>query len=350
MAKTNDSKLKVVVVGTGGIAKTHMKGWMKIADAQIVGACDTMPDRAASYAKECGAANVFTDFAKAVKCDADVVDVCTPNKFHTPVVLAALAAGKHVLCEKPLAIAPKEVEKIIAARDKAKKLVMTAQHMRFEGKSQALKKYVKDGCLGEVYYGRSWLLRRRMTPTWGVFANKELSGGGPGIDVGVHCLDLALYLMNNFEPVSVTGIAPCKLAKKPGIYNRWGDIDPKTYEVEDLAVGFIRFANGAALSLEASWMLNMPERDIFKISLFGDKAGAVYPELTIADEHNRAPVNITLTDAPEISGHEAEIKAFFEAVTNKLCSPVPPEESLQVIKILDGIYKSHQTGKEVKLN
>ncbi len=350
MPATDGSKLKVVVVGTGGIARTHMKGWMKISGVQIVGACDVLADRAEAYAKECGAQHVFTDFQKAVKCKADVVDVCTPNKFHTPAVLAALAAGKHVLCEKPLAITPKEVEKIISARDKAKKLVMTAQHMRFEGKSQSLKKYIGDGLLGEVYYGRSWLLRRRMTPTWGVFANKELSGGGPGIDVGVHCLDLALHLMGNFEPVSVTGIAPCKLAKKPGIYNRWGEINPKTYEVEDLAVGFVRFANGAALSLESSWMLNMPEPDIFRISLFGDKAGAVYPDLVIADERNRTPINTTLTEPPQIAGHEAEIKAFFEAVTQDHDSPVPPEESLQVIKILDGIYKSHQTGREVKLN
>lgn len=345
-----NGKLKVVVVGTGGIAKAHMKGWMKIPDAQIVGACDKVAERAEAYAKECGAANVFTDFEKAVKSEADVVDVCTPNKFHSPVVLAALAAGKHVICEKPLAISPKEIEKMISARDKARKLLMTAQHMRFDGKSQALKKYIAGGCLGEVYYGRAWLLRRRMTPTWGVFASKELSGGGPGIDVGVHCLDLAMYLMDNFQPVSVTGIAPCRLAKKPGIYNRWGDIDPKTYEVEDLAVGFIRFANGAALSLESSWMLNMPEPDIFKISMFGDRAGAVYPDLVIADEQNRTLINSTLTEAPQIGGHEAEIQAFFNAVTKGECSPVPPEESLQVVKILDGIYKSHQTGKEVKLN
>lgn len=347
---SNNGKLKVVVVGTGGIAKAHMKAWMKIDGAQIVGACDILPERASAFAKECGAPNVYTDFEKAVKADCDVVDICTPNKFHTAAVLAALSAGKHVLCEKPLAITPKEVEKIISCRDKTKKLVMTAQHMRFEGKSQALKKYIAGGCLGEIYYGRSWLLRRRMTPTWGVFASKDLSGGGPAIDVGVHCLDLTMYLMNNFEPVSVTGIAPCRLAKKPGIYNRWGDIDPNTYEVEDLAVGFIRFANGAALSLESSWMLNMPEPDIFKISMFGDKAGAVYPDLVIADEQNRMPINSTLTEPPQISGHEAEIEAFYKAVINGDCSPVPPEESLQVIKILDGIYKSQQTGKEVRLN
>ncbi len=347
---SGNSKMKVVVVGTGGIAKAHMKGWSKIAGAQIVGACDLQAERAEAFAKECGATEVFTQYEKAVKAKADVIDICTPNKYHTPVVLAALAAGKNVLCEKPLAITPKEIEKIIAARDKAKKMVMTAQHMRFDGKSQALKKYIANGCLGEVYYGRSWLLRRRMTPTWGVFASKDLSGGGPGIDVGVHCLDLAMYLMNNFQPVSVTGIAPCKIAKTPGVYNRWGDIDPKTYEVEDLAVGFVRFANGAALSLESSWMLNMTERSIFNISLFGDKAGAVYPDLIIADEHNRTPVNIALTDAPEAEGHEAEIKVFYDALTSGACSPVPPEESLQVIKILDGIYKSHVTGKEVKLN
>lgn len=344
------SKIKVVVVGTGGIAKTHMKAWMKIPDAKIVGACDIKADRAEAYAKECGATDWYVDFKKAVKSDCDVVDVCTPNKYHTPAVLAALAAGKDVLCEKPLAITPAEVEKIIAARDKAKKLVMTAHHMRFEGKSQALKKYVSDGCLGEVYYGRAWWLRRRMTPTWGVFADKDLSGGGPGIDVGVHCLDLAMHLMDNFKPVSVTGIAPCRLAKQPGIYNRWGDINPKTYQVEDLAVGLVRFANGAALSLEASWMLNMVEQETFKVSLFGDKAGAVYPDLVIADEKQRTLLNSTLADPPQIVGHEAEIQAFYDAVTKGLPSPVPPEQSLQVVKVIDGIYRSSLSGKEVKLN
>jgi len=345
-----DRKLKVVLVGTGSIASQHGAAWAKIPEVQIVATCDVIRERAERFAEEHGASEVFTDYKKAVKVDADVVDVCTPNKFHTPVVLAALAAGKHVLCEKPLAITPSQIRKIIDAKDRAGKLVMTAQHQRFTGKSQLLKRYICNGGLGEVYYARAWLLRRRMVPTWGVFTSKEISGGGPGIDIGVHCLDLAMWLMDNFEPTSVTGIAPCKLAKQPGIYNRWGDVDPDTYEVEDLAVGFVRFANGAALSLEASWMLNLPERSIHRIQLFGDKAGAIYPDLLIAGEEKRMLTNTTLEGADDTSGYDGEVQAFFEAVTEGKPSPVPPEQTLEVMKVLDGIYRSQQTGREVKLN
>jgi len=344
-----ERKFNVTIIGTGNIARVHANAWKKIPDVQIAAVCDIQPDRARSFADEFGAQEVFTDYKKAVKYPADAVDVCTPNKYHTPVVLAALGAGRHVLCEKPLAITPKEVEKIIKAKDESGKIVMTAQHMRFRGPSVALKQYIDSGGLGEVYYGRAWLLRRRMLPTWGVFASKELSGGGPGIDVGVHSLDLAMWLMNNFEPVSVSGIAPCKLAKRPNLYNKWGEIDPDQVDVEDLAVGFVRFANGAALTLEASWLLNMPENSIYKIFLFGDKAGAVYPDLVIAGEENRILTNTTIANPPDIDGYEAEIKAFYDAAAHGKPSPVPPEESLQVVKVLHGLYRSHQTGKEVRL-
>jgi predicted dehydrogenase len=331
------------------MGNTHTRGWQKIDDAEIVAYCDVDGQRAADMAQQNGGAEVFTDFRKAVKFAADVIDVCVPNNAHMPTVLAALAAGKHVLCEKPLAVLPRQVERMMAARDKAKKMLMTAQHMRFLGPSQALKNYVAQGHLGDIYYARTWHNRRRGLPNWGVFAQKEFSGGGPCVDLGVHNLDLTLWLMDNFEPVSVSGIAPCKLASQKGIYNRWGPINHKEIDVEDFAAGFIRFKNGAALSLEASWMLNTPEQSMIKTWLFGTKAGAAHPDLTIAAEHDQVQVDTTITNAPQLNGHEEEIRAFFDAVTNGKKSPVPAEQSLQVIKVLDGIYRSHKLGREVKI-
>jgi len=343
------SKLRIVIVGAGGMGKTHNTAWQKIDDAQVVAVCDTDGRRAASFGQENGIDQIFTDYRKAVKVNADVVDVCVPNNFHRPVVLAAFKAAKHVLCEKPLAIRPREVEQMIAARDQAGKMLMTAQHMRFIGPSQTLKQYVEQGHLGDIYYARTWHLRRRGLPSWGVFARQEFSGGGPCVDLGVHNLDLTMWLMDNFKPVTVSGLAPCKLAKQKGIYNRFGPFDQKKMDVEDFAAGFIRFQNGAVLSLEASWMLNMQPASVIKTWLFGTKGGVEHPELTVALERDQIQLDGTISNAPKVNGYEDEIRAFFDAVVGSEKSPVPAEQSLQVIKVLDGIYRSHKTGREVRL-
>jgi predicted dehydrogenase len=340
---------RVVIVGCGGMGLVHANAWRKIEGVKIVGCCDKRPRAAQEFAGKFGIPNIFTAVKKAAACPADVLDVCTPNRSHTPAVLAGFANQKHVICEKPLAVTPGEVVRMIQASHRAKRLLMCAQHMRYDGPSQALKRWIAAGNMGEIYYARAWHNRRRLVPAWGAFISRKESGGGPCLDVGVHALDLAMYLMDNFKPVSVTGIAPCKLARTPGIYNAWGPYRPKDMTVEDFAVGLVRFKNGAALCLEASWMLNIHAPDEVATWLYGTKAGAKWPHLEVVTEKNKVILESKIANRPDIKGHEAEIALFHDAVVNKKPSPVPPEQTLAVIKVLDGLYRSHRTGREVSL-
>ncbi len=345
-------KLRVGIIGTGGISGLHFQGWQKLKDCEIVGVFDVDQDAAKRRAEEFSVPCVEPTAARLLAHkDIDVIDVCTPNRFHRKYTVAALKAGKHVLCEKPLALTPREVDVMIAAAKAAKRKLMCAQHQRFSADSLALKRYLAGGRLGEIYYTRTWYLRRRLLPGRPGFIYKAQSGGGPCIDIGVHILDLALHLMDNFAPVSVCGVAMTKLAKRPDAWSEWAaDYDRKGLDVEDFAAGIVRFANGAALSLECSWMLNIKPRSMQSIDLCGTEAGAKWPECEIYDHTDRDYVNTTLqvreTGEP---AHHAEIRCFAEAVMGNTTIPVPPEQSRAVMAILDGLYRSQKAGREVKV-
>lgn len=344
--------LRIGVIGAGGIFQwAHLEGWKKVADAaQLTAVCDTDRARAEKIAEANGIAHVFSDYREmlaTVKLDA--VDICTPNKFHAPAAIAALRAGCHVLCEKPLAPTPSEIRAILRARDRARKIMMTAQHMRFTNEARALKAFIADGHLGEIYYARSWSIRRRLLPVAPTFIDRRLSGGGPCLDIGVHCLDLAMWLMGNPEPATVSGVSLTKMAKRRDIRGAWGEWDRKRFNVEDFAAGFVRFKNGATLALESSWLLNMKENEIFRVNLFGTKAGADYPSCEFFTEKNRTLMDGKLTGLGQSSGHQNEIRAFVEAILGGKPSPVPAEQSLNVIRVLDGVYRSQKLGREVKV-
>ena len=346
-------RLRIGLIGCGGISGTHLEGWKRLnPECQIVACADPIEERRNQRGDAAGVPAgmrfpILTDLLKAgVKLDA--VDVCTPNKTHAPIAIEALRAGLHVLCEKPLATTPDEVRQMLAARDRSVKLLMTAQHMRFLQSSERLHACLRGGALGEVYYARAHFMRRRYLPTRLGFIDKNLSGGGPTIDIGVHILDLTLHLMGQPEPASVTGITPQKLAKRTDIRGWWGEWDRDKITVEDFAAGFVRFKNGAALSLECSWLANIREQEYQKITLLGTQAGAEWPELTLHGETAGSTTDTTLAYAEDrLGGHAKEIAAFADAVLNGKPSPVPAEQSLNVIRILEGLYRSHACGREV---
>jgi len=335
-----------------------MDGWTALRDqgrVELVAACDIRREAAESLAEEQGIPNVFEDYRKMFRAvDLDVVDVATPNMFHAPAALAGFKAGCHVYCEKPLAPTPADVRKLILARDKAGRKLMTGQHMRFDGKNQALKRYIDTGMLGDVYYARASWLRRRGGPGWGGFLKKELAGGGCLIDLGVHILDLTLWMMGFPTPVSVCGTAPTKLANLKHVANQpgWGNWkrDGKEFNVEDFAVGLVRFENGAVLVLEASFLLNMVGPELCTAMLCGTRGGMeIRSGKIMTQEHDIIRVS-QLEGYNEPPSHGAAITAFVEAVEKNDPVPVPPEETLQVMAILDGIYRSHaKGGAEVKL-
>jgi len=351
--------LRVGLIGTGAIMqRAHVPAWTALRDegrVEIAAACDVRRDAAQALADAHGIAAVYDDYRVMLrKASLDVVDVATPNALHAPAAKAALRAGCHVYCEKPLAPTPAEVRQLIRARDRAGRRLMTGQHLRFEGRHAALKRYVDAGVLGDVYYARASALRRRGAPGWGKFLTRSVSGGGPLIDIGVHVLDLALWLMGFPKPVSVSGVAPRKLADRPGTVNRpgWGDwrTSGEPFDVEDFAVGFVRFEGGAVLVLESSFLLNVPDEEVIAAIVCGTEGGLdVSAGRIVTQEHGVMRLS-DLQNVPEGSPHAAAIVAFIEAVEHDRPVPVPAEETLAVMAILDGIYRSHaKGGREVRL-
>lgn len=347
--------LKVGVIGVGGIAKTHMPGWAASEHAEVVAGCDINELALQEWGEKHDIPKLVTDWTDLIRDpDIHLIDICTPNSYHAPLTIAALEGGKHVLCEKPLAPTPAEIQAMIAARDRSGKMLMTAQHFRFQGVSQALKAEVETGVLGDIYHARSWMLRRAAAPTRPGFILKKHSGGGACIDIGVHILDLTLWFMGHPKPVTVTGVARAELAHREGAFSIWGGPIPAAFDVEDFAAAFVRFENGATLILEVSWLLHHnTEGEDVQVWLYGTQGGCHWPKCEIYEsnyatgQHYNRTLKIT-RDALE--PHARECMAFAQAIVDGAPSPVTAEQSLQVMTILDGVYRSQQVGSEVRLD
>ena len=358
-------KVRIGIIGCGGIAnQKHMPALKKLPDVEMVAFCDIVEERAQAAAEKFGVegAKVFTDYKELLKLDLDVVHVLTPNKQHSFITVDALESGKHVMCEKPMAINSAEAKKMLdAAKRTGKKLTIGYQN-RFRPECQYLKKVVEAGDLGDIYYARAQAIRRRAVPTWGVFLDAENQGGGPLIDIGTHALDLTLWEMDNYEPAMVVGSVFRKLADKENAANAWGSWDPKKFTVEDSAFGFIKMKNGATIVLESSWALNTLLVDEAKTILCGDKAGAdmLGPDdnpLRINGERfsklyttepDLKSASVAFFDG-EMGGSPAEMEARQWINHVKYDTPLTtkPEQAIVVTKILEAIYESNKTGKPV---
>jgi predicted dehydrogenase len=343
-------RLRIGFIGAGDVVtRFHLPGWGRLEGIEYVAAADTREERVKEVADKHAIRQSFTDYRRLLDMkEIDLVDISVPNKLHAPVTLAALAAGKHVLCEKPLATSPAEVEAIIAAGKAANRLVCVMQNHRYRGMSRAVKQWIDQGHLGEPYYARAWALRRDLLPIAPGFICKDLSGGGVCMDMGVHCLDLVMYLLDFPEPITVTGHAGAFLAKEEIMPGGWGEWDRTTFDVEDFACGMVRFATGMTLSLETSWLAHIPERETISCTILGSKAGVSWPSGIVATAKDRQLVDLRLEPLAELQrGHWSVIEEFAHAVRNGKPSPVPPEESLKTIRILDGVYRSQGEGREV---
>ena len=365
-------KLRIGIVGCGGIANNkHLPALSKLTDlCELVAFCDIIPERAEKAAKQYGieGAQVYTDYKKLLEDDSiDVVHVLTPNVAHCGITVDAFKAGKHVMCEKPMAATSADAKKMIDAWKKSGKKFTIGYQNRFRPEVQNLKQSCEKGDLGEIYYGKAHAVRRRAVPTWGVFPNKALQGGGPLIDIGTHALDLTLWMMDNYEPVSVSGQVFYKLGHLPQAVegNMFGPWDPKTYEVEDSAMGFIKMKNGALINLEAAWAINMMESREASTTLCGTMAGAEihsgmsYKENEIIYNRGRNGqlMDERLAPGGEIayfegaSGEPADLEAvqWLKAIINDTEPLVRPEQAFKVTQILEAIYRSAETGKEIIL-
>jgi predicted dehydrogenase len=245
----------------------------------------------------------------------------------------------------------KEIRQMIAARDKAGKLLMTGHHFRFTGTARSLKAEINAGALGEIYHARAWWLRRSGAPVRPTFIYKEQASAGVGIDLGVHVIDLVLWLMGNPQPVSVTGVARTELALQDGAFSNWGGDIPKGFDVDEFSSAFIRFENGASLIIEVSWLLHHgTDQDDVQTWLYGTKGGAHWPKCEIYETNNtlKQHYNRILKSIDDVlRPHHQEILDFAQAIIDGGPSPVTAESSLQVQMILEALYKSQETGREV---
>ncbi len=350
--------LRIGIIGSGGIAQgCHMPGYASIPElCEMVWVCDANPEIAKTAAQKFDVPNTTADY-RDVLADpqVDAVSIATPNAFHLEPTVDALKAGKHVLCEKPLAMNGDEARKMCRAAKQAGKILQVGLQQRFSGPMRFMKEYIDAGRMGHIYYARAQALRRRGVPGWGVFIDKEKQGGGPLIDIGVHILDMTLFLMGYPKPVSATGKTWNDLGTDPALWNAWGDYDRKKFTVEDFAVGLVKFEDGSAVTLESSFMANI-EGDPFQTQLFGTKSGAVVKgwgedAVRIFTEQDRQLLDLAPANVPQVqSSHTEEVRAFVIAILEGKPSPVPGENGLILNAIFDAIYRSSQTGREEKVD
>lgn len=356
------NKLKIAIIGCGGIANgKHMPSLSRQADAEMVAFCDIVEERAEEAAKTFGAegATVYTDYQELMKAGGfDIVHVCTPNDSHSVITVAALEAGKHVMCEKPMAKTTAQAQEMIDAAKRTGMKLSVAYQNRFRSDSEYLKAVCENGELGEIYYAKAIAVRRRAVPTWGVFLDEEKQGGGPLIDIGTHALDLTLWMMDNYKPRSVMGSTFHKLGgRKNNGGNAFGPWDPEQFKVEDSAFGFITMENGATIVLESSWALNVSEIGEAKTLLAGTEGGADMKDglRFNGDKGGRlfetkvdlAAAGVAFFRDGEESESDREARLWLEAVREDKDPVVKPEQAFVVTQILEAIYESARTGRAV---
>ena len=352
-------KLKVAVIGVGNIAYFHIINYVKNPDTELVAFCDINPDTLKRRGEEFGVTKLFTDYNEMFKAvpEIDLVSVCTWNNAHAPASIAALNAGKHVLCEKPMAMNAGEALMMQEAAKRNNRVLQVGFVRRFGNDAAVIRDFAQNGNLGELYYARASYVRRNGNPG-GWFGDKARSGGGPLIDLGVHIIDLVRYLMGNPKPVSVSGAAFQKLFNRPNIktpkaYNATVTTKNDTCDVEDFATALIRFEGGAVLNVEAGFSLNLG-KDETNIGIYGTKGGVkLDPEFKLYTEMNDylADVSLASDTAFDFDGaFQNEIYAFIDAAKGIAPVKATAEDGVALMKILDAIYASAETGHEVVID
>lgn len=367
------TKLKLAIIGTGGIANNkHLPSLAKVADkVEVVALCDLIEEKAVATAERHNLPNakIYTDYKEMLKDESiDVVHVCTPNVSHADITVDAFAAGKHVLCEKPMAATTEDAQRMIDAWKASGKKFTVGYQNRFRHTVQVLKKSCDAGELGDIYYAEANAIRRKQVPTWGVFPDKSQQGGGPLIDIGTHALDITLWCMNNYDVDSVSGSVFYKLGSLPEAAqgNTYGAWDTDNFEVEDSAMGFIKFKNGALVNLRSSWALNYLDAREASTTLCGTKEGGEikYGGMYVDDELVFNKTRHGKMSEEKLSGEALvdyfegvnepagvlEAKHWVDAIINDIDPVVKPEEAFRVTQILDAIYKAAETNTTIKFD
>jgi predicted dehydrogenase len=353
--KTNRRKthFNVAVIGAGGIGQDHLASFKLHPSARIVALAEVSPVRGREAAEKFGIPELVTDYRKLLgRGDIDVVSVALPNYLHAKVALEALKAGKHVMLDKPMATNARDAAKLVAEAKKQGVLFMVGQNFRFNADTQTAKQVVEAGSLGDIYHAKTSWSRRAGIPRIGSwFTQKRFAGGGCTYDIGVHALDRCLYLIGEFDAAAVSGQTFAKFGPRGLGNGGWGksEIDPKAkFDVDDLSIALIKMKSGRTVLLEASWAAHGPLVDVNDTQLFGTEAGLSLPPVKLFKRTKTGYVTEEVAPLPPLVNTNRMVH-FVDCLLGKAKPFVKPAESLAVQKILDAIYVSAATGREVRI-
>lgn len=343
--------LRIGYIGTGVIAEKQITLLKEanVPGASVTAATDINAERLKAFGERHGIVKLYSDWNEMLeKADIDAVAVCTPNNSHRDPTIAALRAGKHVLLEKPMSITSAEAEEMVAEAKKADRLLMMAFQFRFSPEAQMLRRYVEDGTFGDIVYVRAQALRRRGIPSWGVFGHKDIQGGGSLIDIGVHVMEMAHYIMGSPVPRTARGSIYTYLGDKPcEVACKWGKWDNTTYTVEDLGVGFLTFRNGASMTVETSFAAHI-EEDVWNVQVMGTRGGGTIASAKVFFDQGGYMLNATPAYLDKTDGFVVKMRHFCECVMDGKPCLASGEDGLAIQRMLEGLYKSADAGKEVE--
>jgi predicted dehydrogenase len=347
--------LKFGIIGAGAIPQTGFDGITASGKAEVLAVADINDKRLKAFASRNRISRTYTDAAKLIADkDLDAVYIAVPNTLHVPFAVAALEAGKHVICEKPFAPSLNEATKAAEAAKKSGKLFMVGMNQRFAEDSQKIKALSEKGYFGEIYNASATWRRRCGAPRLGTwFGNTALAGGGCLYDIGVHMLDLSMFLMDNFEAESVSGATYSKFGSRGLGEGSWGKSDPEglLFDVDDFATALIKLKGGATINLNISWACNQKAREIVNVDLHGTEAGATcYPAEVYRFEKGVG----TYSDVGGITvdvryPHHDRFVNFVKSILGEEKPCVTIAQSLKVQGVLDAIYASSREGHEIRI-
>nr|WP_306812756.1 Gfo/Idh/MocA family oxidoreductase [Paenibacillus soyae] len=351
------NKIRIGIIGAGNIGNVHAQEFSKLSElCDITAITDAYLPLAQERAVQHGIPAVTATPEELIaRSDVDAVVIGVPNQFHAALAVQAIEAGKHVLLEKPMGINSDAARQILQAADKSDRVVMVGHQMRWEAIPMAIKEQVERGELGKIYTAKTGWFRRKGIPGWGTwFTRMDQSGGGPLIDIGVHMLDLALYLMGNPKPVSVYGSTYAEFGPKRKGIGTWGKPNwDGIYDVEDLATALIKMEDGSTLSLEVSWAVHMDTDNTPFVHLMGTEGGASYrggSGKLLTEKFNR-PLETPLTKPDNDEGERARLSRHFLECIQTGATPITSAlTGFTNNLILDAIYESSRTGHEVILD
>jgi predicted dehydrogenase len=349
------SEVRFGFIGAGAIAHHAAGAVLNHPHAKLVAVQDLSTERLKTLQKKHALEFAHEKVEDLLANKAvDAVYIAVPNKFHIPLAIQALEAGKHVILEKPFAMNAVEAEKAIALAEKSGLVLNVGMNQRFTSDSQKIKQLVDQGVLGEIYHAKAYWRRRAGIPKLGTwFVSKEVAGGGSLYDIGVHMLDLCLWTINNFEPVSVVGATYTKFGNRGLGEGGWGmsDRTDVAFDVDDFASAFIRFANGATVTLDTSWACHQATGNAENVEIFGTEAGATLRPAKLF-RGGTFPAAYEIVDDLKVAlkmPHQERFHNFVNYLRGEEELCVPTKQALVVQKILDAIAESNKTGKEVRI-